>query len=233
MRRRIEGTVVAASLCLACLLVLACPGEQSSAARRRTDYGGVGGDTSLRDPQDDGRRCPTAEDYIEESLDTNGDNVADVRKVYRPEGEGADLRKVLVCREMDLNGDGRKDIFRFYSEQGRPRREMTDGDFDGEIDSITFFEEGRMVRQELDRNHDGRPDEVRHYTRGLLVRVERDDNHDGETDVWEHWSEGRLLRIGYDTDRDQMVDFWHRAPPRADEEARPMAAPEADDAEGG
>lgn len=230
MTWRIDGTALASGLGVACLFFIACSGEQSE-GRRRSDYGGVGGDTSLRDPEDDGRRCPTAEDYIEESLDTSGDNVADVRKVYRSEGEGADRRKVLVCREMDLNHDGRKDVFRFYNDDGRPLREMSDGDFDGQIDSIAFFEDGRMVREELDRDHDGRPDEIRHYTRGVLMRVERDDNRDGEVDVWEHWSDGNLLRIGYDVDGDHVADFWHRAPPRpdADEEARPSAAPEAEE----
>jgi hypothetical protein len=186
----------------------------------------VGGDTALRDPADDGRRCPVEEHLIEESLDTSGDNVADVRKVYRSEGEGADRRKILLCREMDLNHDGRKDIVRFYNDEGRPLREMADGDFDGQIDGITFFEDGRVVRQELDRNHDGRPDETRHYARGQLLRVERDDNGDGQVDVWEHWNEGNLLRIGYDVDGDQVADFWHRAPPREEDREVEVDEPE-------
>ena len=214
-RRLLEGvaSVLAAGLLPA---LLACPGNRD-AGTGQPRYGGAGGETSLRDPVDDGRRCPSSPEYVEESLDTSGNNVADVRKVYRVEGEGADRRQILLCREMDLNRDGRKDIFRFYSEQGRPLREMVDMNFDGTIDSITFFEEGRIVRQEVDRDNDGRPDEIRLYTRGQLTRVERDDSRDGRVDVWEHWDGGRLLRIGYDVDGDGVADFWHRAPPAPDE----------------
>ncbi len=211
-------------------LPIACAGDRNGASQRAR-YGQVGDQSGVREPVEDGRRCPVRDDLFEESIDTSGDRVADLRKIYRVEEEdGHEQRKILVCREMDLNQDGRKDIFRFYSEEGRPMREMIDKDFDGQIDQVSFFEDGRVVRQELDRNHDGRPDTTRMYSRGVLLRIERDDNHDGQPDVWEHWDEGRLLRIGYDINNDQVADFWHRAPPQEDEFlATPTEPPEAGD----
>jgi len=151
-------------------MIAACSSDTNESNRRST-FGGVKRDTGLRVPEDDGRRCPSKEGLVEESMDTSGDNVADVRKVFRLEGEGQKVVKVLVCRELDLNGDGRKDIFRFYNDEGRPLREETDADFDGRIDSIAFFENSRIVRQEADRNDDGTTDETRHFIRGKLVRV--------------------------------------------------------------
>jgi hypothetical protein len=209
----------------------ACGGAQQS---QGTTAGDFGGDVGLREPGEDGRRCPADAAYIEESLDTSGDNVADVRRVYRVEGEGNQQMRLLVCRELDLNHDGRKDIFRFYNEEGRPMRELTDADFDGSIDSIAYYENGRMVKQEADRNSDGNADEIRHFTKGKLSRVDRDDNYDGEIDVWEHWEEERLRRIGYDINRDKVADFWHRAPPRPEdgEDSPPAEEDEADEEEG-
>lgn len=226
--RWVGPTFGISSVCLFVAFVFACSGENGQSGSHDPEFGGVGGDTSLRDPARDGRRCPANKEYIEESLDTSGDNVSDVRKVYRVEGKGKNTQKIIVCRELDLNHDGRKDIFRFFSEEGRPQRELLDNNFDGNIDSISYFENGRMVKQETDRNGDGKADQTRHFVHGTLLRVDRDDNNDGEIDVWEHWDQGRLVRIGYDVNNDKVADFWHRAPPTEEEEVveEPPAEPE-------
>lgn len=216
-RRVMEMIAGTSGVLLAVVLTSACGSDTDDTSRRST-FGGVDQKTGLRVPENDGRRCPSKEGLIEESTDTSGDNVADVRKVFRVEGEGRKARKILVCRSLDINHDGRKDIFRFYNDEGRPLRELTDSDFDGTIDSVAFFEDGRLAREEIDRNHDGTQDETRHFIRGKLFRVERDDNHDRKIDVWEHWEDERLLRIGYDVNGDEVADFWHRAPPQDDEE---------------
>jgi hypothetical protein len=232
---RLGYVVAVVGVAVLVALSAACSGSSENSTRRGSDFGGVEGESSLRDPGEDGRRCPSNKAYLEESLDTSGDNVADVRKVYRVEGEGEKAQKIIVCRELDLNHDGRKDLFRFYSEEGRPMREMTDADFDGQIDQISYFENGRVVKQEADRNQDGRADETRFYVANKLVRVDRDDDYDGEVDVWEHWDQGRLLRIGYDSNRDKVADFWHRAPPAPGEEDDTGEEPPAEDdgADGG
>lgn len=231
--RLVEIMALSVALGLVIALSVACQRQGEEAGGRGPDFGAVGGDTSLRDPDNDGRRCPRDEAYLEESLDTSGDNVADVRKIYRVEGEGSEAQKIIVCRELDLDHDGRKDIFRFFNDEGRPQRELIDADFDGTIDSISFFEAGRLIKQEADRNEDGQADETRHFVHGKLMRVDRDDNHDGQIDVWEHWDQGDLVRIGYDVNRDKVADFWHRAPPREgedeDEEEEAEEEPAGDD----
>ena len=63
---------------------------------------------------------PDGPGYEVTEYDTSGDNIPDVRKLFKTVGEGTLSRLVLVCREADLNGDRRKDClfdphFRFLS----------------------------------------------------------------------------------------------------------------------
>ncbi len=81
---------------------------------------------------------------------------------------------MLVCREADLDGNGRKDIVRFYTDQGRPMREEADRDFDGQIDEVTHFAKGRVTLQEIDSTGNGVIDTKIYYDNGEPVRAERD-----------------------------------------------------------
>lgn len=96
----------------------------------------------------------------------------DVARVYKREG-GFRSPSVLSCREVDLNGDGRKDMLVYYEPDGRKLREEFDQDYDGVADVKGFYEQGKLVRQELDVNHDGKADVVQHFEAGKLVRSER------------------------------------------------------------
>jgi hypothetical protein len=80
---------------------------------------------------------------------------------------------VLACREVDLNGDGRKDMLVFYLPDGRKQREEFDHDYDGVPDVKSYYEAGVLVRQELDVNFDGKPDLLQHFENGRLTRTER------------------------------------------------------------
>ena len=193
-------------------------------------------------PENDGSRCPKGKGFEEEIQDTNFDHIADVRRVYRlinTEKDGKKITlKILVCREVDLNHDGRKDVFRFYNEKGRPEKELEDYNFDGVIDLIAYFENGKIVREELDRNGDGKIDEWRIYevvnlfadsfdpyaslyvtsaeesqqdTTPKLMRVEQDNNFDGRVDSWQYYREGKIAHIGVDTDYDGKPDTWYRS----------------------
>ena len=106
-----------------------------------------GESTSGGEVADGGRCVPNGAGYEVTEYDTSGDNTPDVRKLFRTMGEGTLARLVLVCREADLNGDGRKDIVRLYTEEGRPMREEADRDFDGRIDEVTRFTNGRVSLQ--------------------------------------------------------------------------------------
>ncbi len=192
--------------------------------------------TSLasRDSRDDHRRCDASGAGRSSSeYDTNADGVPDVRKVFQVVGEGQEAHPVLVCREVDLNHDGTKDVFRFYNDQGRTLREEEDRDFDGRVDVITYFDNGEVVRREFDLNHDGMVDQRMYYRENRPYRAERelqsDNAADFRPDYWEFYdTRGHVVRIGTDYDHDGRADRWDRvdriAPLRAPTAAAQAAA---------
>ena len=131
-----------------------------------------------------------------------------VRRVYQLVGTNEDRHKVLICREIDTNFDGIKDVVRHYNEKGESISEEADSNYDGRIDTWITFIHGRLAEVKLDTNHDGKPDEWKYYSNGKLTRVVRDTNFDGKPDVWEIYREGHLERMGVDVDGDEHVDRW-------------------------
>ncbi len=153
-----------------------------------------------------------------------GSVVPNVRRVYGVIGKGEDRRRVLLCREVDTNLDGMKDVVRTYNDQGEKLKEQADANYDGRIDTWYVFAKGRIQQAEFDRNGDGTPDETRYYAGGLVSRIQRDTNGDGKPDVFEVYDRGRLERIGVDANFDGSVDRWDRDEIRAREEAEREAA---------
>jgi hypothetical protein len=201
-------------------LIASCASSEPS-RRRRTRSSDGGGATAA---VDDHGRCTADGERLEVSeYDTSGDDTPDVRRVFRRIGDGPLMRLVLSCREADLNGDGVKDVVRFYNDDGRPLREESDRDFDGTIDTITVFQNGRVVRTEIDENHDGRVDAKVYYDEsGATTRTERDlaGRSTADTwhpDRWEYYEDGRMVRMGTDVDGDGRVDRWDRDGERAPE----------------
>jgi hypothetical protein len=181
---------------------------------------------------------PQGTGYDHSEFDTNGDETADVVRVFRIMGEGAEQRRVLVCREVDLNADGRHDVVRTYSDEGRPLREQSDRDFDGIADQWDYFEDARVVRVEEDSNHDGIVDSKTYYVNGRASRVERDTlsrstQTEWRPNRWEYFEDGHVVRMGEDADGDGRVDHWDRDEVRAEaeraEEARRAAEQNAAD----
>jgi hypothetical protein len=131
-----------------------------------------------------------------------------VRRVFQIIGSSDDRRKVLICREIDTNFDGVKDVFRWYHDKGQSLREEADTNYDGRVDTWHSFAKGRIAESQIDNNHDGKPDEWRYYSDGRVSRVKRDRDGDGRPDVWEIYRNGRLERMGVDVDGDERVDRW-------------------------
>jgi hypothetical protein len=131
-----------------------------------------------------------------------------VRRVYQVIGKGEDRHKVLICREIDTNFDGVKDVVRHYNDKGESIAEEADANYDGHIDTWITFIKGRLAEVKLDTNFDGKPDEWKYYVNGKLTRVVRDTNFDGKPDVWEIYRDGHLERMGVDVDGDEHVDRW-------------------------
>jgi hypothetical protein len=152
-------------------------------------------------------------------------------------GDPPIIRLVLICREADLNGDGVKDVVRYYSDEGRPLREEADRNFNGQMDEVIFFEDGRIVRIEQDTSGNGNVDTKIFYEAGAPVRAERDmaarsTPTNWQPDRWEYFEEGRVIRQGTDIDGDGRVDRWDRDEEfRRAQEARRMSEEEQEDAQ--
>ena len=149
-----------------------------------------------------------------------------IRRVYAVVGEGDESRRVLICREVDTNLDGMKDVVRLYTDKGESLSEQADTNYDGKIDTWITFAAGRIAKLQIDSDHNGQPDETQFYVRGRLSRIERDTNQDGKADIWEIYSQGHLQRMGLDLDHDGHVDRWDR-----DEVAARLAEREEQEAE--
>ncbi len=120
---------------------------------------------------------------------------------------------LLIRKEMDLNGDGKVDLWRWYRDDGTIEKEALDLDFDGKVDEVIFFDsKGVPVKKEQALNFDGKPNLWKYYEKGQLVRKERDTKGNGRVDTWEYWEGGKIDRIGIDTDGDGIVDQWIKSP---------------------
>lgn len=148
--------------------------------------------------------------------DLNRDQKPDVWAYTVPwkDAEGREIDK-LVRKELDINGDGKVDITRYYDGQEQVQRETLDLDFDGKVDSVNLYEKGAITRKERDLDSNGKSDVWVYFEKGKIVRKERDINSDGKVDYWEYWEDDQVDRIGEDLDGDGSVDRWTRNPETA------------------
>jgi hypothetical protein len=195
----------------AALLLGACTyavgdGSEAKSAANAADH------DAHEPPVDDTTRCEFKgrdDREVAESVGT-GALQPSIRRVYRLVGQGSDRRRVIVCREVDTNLDGKKDVVRRYSDQGQPIEERADTDYDGVLDRSSRFSRGKITLIEIDQNQDDKPEETRYYQDGKLSRVQRDTNADGKPDIWEIYAGGHLERMGVDVNFDGRVDRWNR-----------------------
>lgn len=192
------------------LAALLCSCGGASAANRPASLGDGLQGASVG--SDDASRCEFQGRADREAKESAGLGTVrpNIRRVYALVGEGDDRRRVLLCREVDSNLDGVKDVVRTFNEKGESLRELADSDYDGKIDTWVTFVRGRMSKVEIDSNHDGSADEFRYYVQGKLARLQRDTNRDGKPDVWEIYEDNSLKRMGFDLDYDGHVDRWDR-----------------------
>lgn len=195
---------------LACAFVLGCGGDPGGAVKTATAPGGSKDPSKW--PADDRSMCDWRNKADVEVAETVGPGALrpNVRRVYKTLGEGNRLHRTLVCREIDANLDGIKDVVRTFNAKGEALHEEADSDYDGKVDVWIKFVDGRIAQQDVDTNGDGKPDVWKFYTNGQLQRIRRDRSGDGKPDVWEIYAKGRLERIGTDENADGHVDRWDR-----------------------
>lgn len=163
-------------------------------------------------PSDDKSMCDWRNKPELEVAESSGPGALkpNVRRVYKILGEGDARHKTLICREIDTNLDGIKDVVRTFNAKGEAQHEEADSDYDGKIDVWINFVDGRLAEEDLDTNKDGKPDVWKFYVNGTLQRIRRDRNFDGKPDEWEIYAKGRLERVGHDETYDGHVDRWDR-----------------------
>jgi hypothetical protein len=164
-------------------------------------------------PADDHSMCDWKNKPELEVSETAGPGAfkPNVRRVYKVYGESETRHKTLICREIDTNLDGIKDVVRTFNAKGEALHEEADTDYDGKIDVWVDFVDGRMSIEKIDTKHSGKPDVWKYYVNGQLSRVQRDTNGDGKPDVWEIYTKsGHLERMGIDNNHDGHVDRWDR-----------------------
>ena len=135
-----------------------------------------------------------------------------IRRVYKVIGEHEDRHTVLLCREIDTNLDGLKDVVRTFNEKGEPLHEEADTNYDGKIDDWVNFADGRIEEEDLDTTlAAGRPNVWKFYVNGELSRIRRNLHCASvKADTWEIYYKNRLERVGNDTSCDGHVDRWDR-----------------------
>ena len=192
---------------LGALLALGCGGGAGTQTPPKMSDKQVSGVAA-----DDASRCDYKGRAYREVQEVRGPGAPqpNIRRVFSIVGEGEDRKKILLCREVDTNLDGAKDVMRTYTDKGEPLNELADTNFDGKVDTWITFSRGRIAKVQLDKSGRGQPEEVKFYVAGKLARAQRDTNKDGKPDQWEIYDEGRLQRLGVDLDFDGRVDRWDR-----------------------
>jgi hypothetical protein len=214
MMRKIRSgravVVVLAGVSLACGFGTACGGSGGGAVKVATAPGGTKDQSKW--PADDKSMCDWRNKPELEVSETAGPGALrpNVRRVFKTFGESDSRHKTLVCREIDTNLDGIKDVVRTFSPKGEALHEESDRDYDGRIDLWINFVDGRLAEEDVDTNGDGKPDVWKFYVDGQLQRIRRDRNFDGKPDIWEIYARGRLERVGLDDSFDGHVDRWDR-----------------------
>jgi hypothetical protein len=207
------------------LAVAACgPVNRTGTATGKNAADSPGGDSVSYDRA----RC-AAKDHRVVRLTTRDDGKPDIWKFYAAVMEAGTKLEVLVCKQIDINHDGKVDVVTYYDKEGRVAKEEIDLDFDGKFDETVFYEVGKVVRKEYDRNGDGKIDTWAYFENEKLARIERDSKFRGKIDVWEYYEAGRLERVGYDTTGSGRVDRWERSPEVSDDDepATPRPPPAA------
>lgn len=197
------------------LLVASCGGSPPAKSTAPAAPVGVGKVTVIdpsKWPADDRSMCDWKGKPDLEVSETAGPGALkpNVRRVYKTFGEGDGRHKSIVCREIDTNLDGIKDVVRTFNAKGEAIHEEADTNYDGKLDIWVSFVNGRISEEDIDSNFSGKVDVWKYYVDGELSRIKRDTNGDGKPDIWEIYVKGKLDRIGVDTGFDGHVDRWDR-----------------------
>lgn len=160
------------------LLVIACGSAPPPHEPMAPGKGGVRRDTRItHEPCDVGSKQA-------QRLDANADGIPDLVVVKDGARE--------LCRSVDMNFDGRVDVWVYYDESGQVRRRESDLDRDGQIDDISIYENGQLAARQNATKLGGRIDTWHFYENGVLTQSERDADGDAVIDQWWEYPQAKL-----------------------------------------
>jgi hypothetical protein len=127
----------------------------------------------------------------------------------------------LILEEVDLNGDGKPEIFNYFRQrEGAARllvRKDVDMNRDGRVDARTWYNDAGLIEmEEFDGDFDGQFDIWDHYQdvdgSGVAVRVANhvDTTYDGKPNIFTYFRDGRVVRKERDTNGDGIIDHWEK-----------------------
>jgi hypothetical protein len=220
---RLRMWAVGGGSAVAACIAIACGGSNKEAPPKTVTTAPGGSHDFTKWPKDDRSLCEAfvgwhekPELEVEETVGP-GSLRPNVRRISRWAGEGENRKRVLICREIDTNLDGLKDVVRTFDEKtGEARHEEADTDYDGIIDDKVDFVKGRIAKEEADTKHSStpgiwKPDVWKYFVDGNLSRIKRNAHcSNGKPDTWEIYRDGRLERIGNDATCDGHIDRWDR-----------------------
>jgi hypothetical protein len=138
--------------------------------------------------------------------DVDGDGVPDLWVTYNPLKPDEVIRK-----EEDTNWDGRVDSWSYFANSKLVRREV-DTDGDGGGDRTFFYKNESLTKEERDEDGDGRPSYRAIYENRRLAMVEKDLNKDGKMNLWIYYdtdqAEQVVIKEERDFNGDGAVDIW-------------------------
>jgi hypothetical protein len=210
------GTCCASVGAVALAVLAACGSSPTAASAVKSAPGGSTDQSHW--PADDHSLCEGAVHWRNnpqlEVTDTVGPGSfrPNIRRVYKVIGDRDNRHQSLICREIDTNLDGLKDVVRTFNDKEEPLHEEADTNYDGIIDDWINFADGRIEEEDIDTTLSaGRPNVWKFYLDGALSRIRRNTHcPSGKPDVWEIYVKDRLERVGNDITCDGHVDRWDR-----------------------
>ncbi len=203
----------------AMLLFIGCASTDTGSSRG-TDGSSAGegplGPKQITITAKDGQMKLDPDEYNVREFDRNNDKKTDIVNVYKKgtagKGDDPGTEPQIFIKMMDLNLDGKYDVYRFYDESGAVAKEELDLDFDGKIETTDHYIGMVVIQKEIDSQFDEKSDLWKYYDeKGVLIKLEEDQDGDGAVDYWEYYTGGVLERMEKDTDRDGRPDVFKKA----------------------
>jgi hypothetical protein len=169
--------------------------------------GGNPTEQNQSDPPQSAQKA-TAPNVTTAAMKENSNTVASLSKNEPPSNSPTRPFKNVEVR--DNNGDGVPDLWIYYSPLTPKEivRQEEATQWDGRVDTWSYFKGGKLVRREVDTKGKGVADTVYYYENDKIVREERDENGTGHVSFRTVYQNGRRAILEEDTNGRGRTDHW-------------------------